>query len=99
LDNAKNPHKSDSTEGGHDTQLKEEMVSSKAHMKQIHCLLTASFKHRWNWIEGLPGKGTVHKILKEYPGFRNYQQVIALQAIATIEARGLKLVDQSCCAN
>lgn len=79
-DHAQNPHESDSTEEGHDTQLKKEMAARKADLKKIQCLLTASFKRRRNWIEGLSGKGTVHKILKEYPGFRNYQQVISLQA-------------------
>ena len=80
LDDAKNPHESDLTEEGHDTQLKKEMATRKTDLKKIQCLLTASFMRRWNWIEGLSGKGTVHKILKEYPGFRNYQKVISLHA-------------------
>ena len=100
LGDSKNPHESDSTEEGHDTQLKKEMATRKADLKKINCLLTASFKRRRKWIEGLSGKGTVHKILKEYPGFRNYQQVISLQAFATLETRrGLRVVDQSCCTN
>ena len=80
LDDAKNPHESDSTEEGHDSQLKKEMATRKADLKKIQCLLTASFKRRRNWIEGLSGKGTVHKIFKEYPGLRIYQPVISLHA-------------------
>ena len=66
-----------STEEGHDSKLKTEM-KKKPDIKTIYSLLKASFNHRRKWISKLQGKGTV-KILAEYPGFKDWQQVIVFQ--------------------
>lgn len=66
-----------STQQGHDEQLKKEMAARKPDDKKIFALLKVSLQTRRKWIDGLAGKGTVKKVLKEYPGFRNYKQVSA----------------------
>lgn len=64
-----------STAEGHDTQLKIEMSAKKPNIKKIKALLTPSLAHRRKFIEKITGKGAVKKILDEYPGFKNYDQV------------------------
>lgn len=64
-----------STAEGHDKKLKEEMRVKKTNLKKINALLTASLAHRRKWIENLTGKGAAKKIIDEYPGFKNYNQV------------------------
>jgi len=64
-----------STAEGHDKKLKEEMGAKNANLKKIYALLTASLTHRRKWIGNLTGKGAVKKIIEEYPGFKNYNQV------------------------
>ena len=66
-----------STEKGHDAQLKKEMAARKPDEKKIYALLKVSLQTRRKWINGLTGKGTVKKVLQEYPGFKQYKQVIA----------------------
>ena len=65
-----------STEEGHASQLIKEMRKKTPDVKTIHSLLTVSFNHRRKWITKLQGKGTVKRILEEYPGFRSFPQVI-----------------------
>ena len=64
-----------STQEGHDTQLKLDMKATKPNLKKISALMKASFAHRRKWIEKQSGKGVVRKVLQEYPGFRRYEQV------------------------
>ena len=66
----------ESTEEGHASQLIKEMKKKTPDVKTIHSLLTVSFNHRRKWITKLQGKGTVKRILEEYPGFRSFPQVI-----------------------
>ena len=72
---AENQRETDSTAEAHDNKLKEEMKMKKTNLKKISALLTASLTHRRKWIETLTGKGAVKKIIQEYPGFKNYNQV------------------------
>ena len=67
------------TEEGHDSKLKTEVKREKPDIKTICSLLKVSFSHRRKWICKLQGKGTVKKILEEYPGFKNWQLVIVTQ--------------------
>ena len=64
-----------STAEGHNKKLKEEMRMKKTNLKKINALLTASLAYRRKWIENLTGKGAAKKIIDEYPGFKNYNQV------------------------
>ena len=68
-----------STEEDHDSKLKTEMKREKPDIKTICSLLKACFSHRRKCICKLQGKGTVKKILEEYPGFKNWQLVIVIQ--------------------
>ncbi|KAJ7394721.1 sterile alpha motif [Desmophyllum pertusum] len=72
-----------STQQGHDEQLKKEMAARKPDDKKIFALLKVSLQTRRKWIDGLAGKGTVKKVLKEYPGFRNYKQVMMENCLLT----------------
>lgn len=71
----KKNQETESTQQGHDDQLKIEMKANKPDEKRIKSLLTVSFEKRRKWIQSLSGKGTVKKVLDEYPGFQNYNQV------------------------
>ena len=65
----------ESTQEGHDAQLKAKMKAHKPDIKKISSLMTLSLAKRKKWIEGLRGKGSVKAIVEEYPGFKNYDQV------------------------
>lgn len=78
----KNPE-TESTQQGHDEQLKIEMKAKKPDEKKIKGLLTVSLEKRREWIQSLTGKGTVKKVLEEYPGFKNYNQVMIEASLIT----------------
>lgn len=59
---------SDSMQESHLQLPQKEMEKTKPNMKNIHSLMTASFEKRREWIEGLKGRGTVKKIVQQYPG-------------------------------
>ena len=75
-----------STQEGHDHQLIKEMKKAKPDMKKLHSLMTASFPHRRKWIVKQQGKGTVKKILEEYPGFNIYPVVMKINFNPLIQA-------------
>lgn len=66
----------DSAQESHLQQLQKEMKASKPDRKKIEALMVAYFAKRREWIHSLKGKGTVKKILGEYPGFKCYDQEI-----------------------
>lgn len=65
----------ESTQEGHDAQLKAKMKARIPDIKKISSLLPLSLAKRRKWIEGLRRKGSVKAILEEYPTFKNYEQV------------------------
>ncbi len=65
-----------SSQEAHIEQLKKEMKAKKPDLKKIKPLMLASFQKRREWVEGLKGKGSVKKNFEEFPGFKNYEQVI-----------------------
>ena len=65
----------------HLQHLQKEMEKTNPNIKKIHSLMTASFAKRRERIEGLKGRGTVKKIVQQYPGLKNYDQVITSNLI------------------
>lgn len=65
-----------SSQESHLEQLKREMRAKKTDLRKIKPLMLASFPKRREWVESLKGKGSVKKIFEEFPGLKNYEQVI-----------------------
>lgn len=70
------PNETSSSQQSHLEQLKKEMRAKKPDLPKIKPLMMASFPKRREWVESLKGKGSVKKIFEEFPGFKNYEQVI-----------------------
>jgi len=62
---------SDYMQESHLQHLQKEMEKTNPNIKKIHSLMTASFAKRREWLEGLKGRGTVKKIVQQYPGLKN----------------------------